>query len=68
MQQWNLTLEYQLRRSNVLSAGYVGQHGTHLVVAMPYLQKQLINGQIVPSPYLAGNPALQANISQISGT
>jgi hypothetical protein len=35
---------------------------------MPYLQKQLVNGQILPSPYLAGNPALQAEISQISGT
>ena len=46
----------------------MGQHGTHLVVAMPYLQKQLINGQIVASPYLGGNPTLQAKISQISGT
>ena len=42
----------------MLTVGYVGQHGTHLVVAMPYFQKQLVNGQILPSPYLGGNPTL----------
>src|SRR5438046_8059712 len=68
VQQWNLTLEFQLPASNVLSVGYVGQHGTHLVVAMPYFQKQIINGQIVQGPYLAGNPDLVSKISQISGT
>jgi Carboxypeptidase regulatory-like domain/TonB dependent receptor len=68
VQQWNLTTEFQLPSSNVLSVGYVGQHGTHLVVAMPYLQKQIVNGQLIASPYLGGNPALQADISQISGT
>jgi hypothetical protein len=68
VQQWNLTMEFQLPGSNVLSAGYVGQHGTHLVVAMPYLQKQIINGNLVNSPYLGGNPTLQNDISQISGT
>jgi hypothetical protein len=68
VQQWNLTSEYQLFGGNVLSVGYVGQHGTHLMVATPYLQKQLINGQVVPGPYLAGNPTLKAEISQISGT
>ncbi len=56
VQQWNLTVEAQLPSANVLTAGYVGQHGTHLMVAMPYLQKQLVNGQILPSPYLGGNP------------
>jgi hypothetical protein len=68
VQQWNLTLEFQLPASNVFSVGYVGQHGTHLVVAMPYFQKQLVNGQILPSPYLAGNPDLVSRITQISGT
>ena len=56
VQQWNLTLEFQLPGQNVLTTGYVGQHGTHLVVAMPYFQKQLVNGQILPSPYLCGQP------------
>ncbi len=68
VQQWNLTMEFQLPAQNILSVGYVGQHGTHLVVAMPYFQKQLVNGQILPSPYLAGNPDLVSKISQISGT
>jgi len=68
VQQWNLTLEYQLPSNNVLSVGYVGQHGTHLIAAMPFFQKQLVNGQVLPSPYLAGNPTLVSKITQISGT
>jgi hypothetical protein len=68
VQQWNLTAEYQLPGSNVLSVGYVGQHGTHLIAAMPFAQKQLINGQVFASPYLAGNPTLVNEIAQISGT
>jgi len=68
VQQWNLTMEFQLPAQNVLTVGYVGQHGTHLVVAMPYLQKQLVGGQILPSPYLGGNPTLTSKIAQISGT
>jgi hypothetical protein len=71
-QQWNLTIERQFG-SMVATAGYVGQHGTHLVVPMPYFQRQLlgINAQgqpiTAPSPFLSGNPQL-ANIAQISGT
>jgi hypothetical protein len=68
VQQWSLTAEFQLPAQNVLSVGYVGQHGTHLVVAMPYFQKELVNGKAVPGPYLAGNPTLVSEISQISGT
>ena len=70
VQQWNLTAEYQLPGSNVLSVGYVGQHGTHLIAAMPFFQKQLITpGQPpIASPYMSGNPALTAVIAQISGT
>lgn len=68
VQQWNLSTEYQLPGSNVLTVAYVGQHGTHLMVATPYLQNQLINGQVVQGPYLSGNPALRSEISQISGT
>jgi hypothetical protein len=68
VQQWNFTTEFALPESNILTVGYVGQHGTHLMVAMPYKQKQLIDGVVTPSPFLAGNPALLAAISQISGT
>ncbi len=67
-QQWNLTLERQLPGHVVLTAGYVGQKGHHLVVPMPYFQRQLLpDGTTRPSPYLSGNPQL-ANIAQISGT
>ena len=52
----------------MVSLGYIGQHGTHLVVPMPYFQRQLLpNGGTLPSPYLSGNPLL-SNIAQISGT
>jgi hypothetical protein len=67
-QQWNFTTEFQLPKSNVLTLAYVGQHGTHLMVPEPYSQKQLVNGQVLPSAYLAGNPALLKQITQISGT
>src|ERR1035437_9649577 len=67
-QQWNLSTEYALGGSNVLTVGYVGQHSTHLMVAMPYLQNLLVNGAVVQGPYLSGNPTLRNEISQISGT
>jgi hypothetical protein len=67
VQQWNLTTEYGLGKGNVLTLGYVGQHGTHLMVPMAYKQKELVNGTAVPV-FLAGNPALLNQISQISGT
>lgn len=67
-QQWNFTVEREFW-GTVLTAGYVGQHGTHLIVPMPYLQRQLLpNGTTIPSPYLSGNPTLQSEIAQISGT
>ena len=68
-QQWNLAVEHQFTDATVFQVAYVGQHGTHLMVAMPYLQAQLHpNGTITPSPFLSGNPTLQSELSQISGT
>ncbi|MBI1355465.1 MAG: TonB-dependent receptor plug domain-containing protein [Acidobacteria bacterium] len=70
VQQWNFTVEHQVMSDTVLSLGYVGQKGTHLVVPMPYYQKVNVDGTpaaCLCSPYLSGNPAL-ANITQISGT
>ena len=68
-QQWNLAVEHQFTDSTTLQVGYVGQHATHLMVALPYLQKQLhADGSITPSPFLSGNPTLQSELSQISGT
>jgi len=68
VEQWSGSVEYQFPGNNVLTANYVGQHGTHLMVAMPYLQNMLVNGKVVQGPYLSGNPSLRSIISQISGT
>ena len=68
VQQWSFILERQLPSQTVVTAGYVGQHGTHLVVPMPYFQRRLTApGVSQPSAYLSGNPQL-ASIAQISGT
>lgn len=67
--QWNLALQQQLTPSMTVTAAYVGQRSTHLMVAMPYFQKVLnANGTVSPTRYLAGNPSLLADIGQISGT
>lgn len=71
--QWNFSVESMFKGNTTLQLGYVGQKGTHLMVPMPYFQRQLLgkdasgNPITAPSPYLAGNPDL-AVISQISGT
>ena len=61
--------------TNTIQVGYVGQHGTHLMVPMPYLQRQLLPNSAcgtppctAPSVFFSGNPAFQSDISQISGT
>jgi hypothetical protein len=67
--QWNLTIQRQLSSSTTISAAYVGQRSTHLMVPMPYFQKVLnSDGTVSPTRYLAGNPSLLADIGQISGT
>jgi hypothetical protein len=74
-QQWNGTVQHQLGSNGNIQVGYVGQHGTHLMVPMPYLQKQLLSNSAcatppctAPSYFFSGNPAFQSDISQISGT
>ncbi len=67
--QWNFSVQQQFKGSTTLQVAYVGQRSTHLMVPMAYLQEQLLsNGTVVPSPYLSGNPTLQQEIGQISGT
>jgi hypothetical protein len=68
VQQWNVTAEHEFKGNNVLTVGYVGQHGTRLMVAMPYFQNEIVNGAVVTGPYLSGNPTLRSEIGQISGT
>jgi len=76
-QQWNLTIQQQLFNQGTFQIGYVGQHGTHLMVPMPYLQEHFLGADCSvnpcvpitsPSTYFSGNPTFQKDISQISGT
>jgi len=75
-QQWNFSIEHQFPAQTLISLAYVGQHGTHLMVPMPFFQKRLPGEAGCPStattpcgsPYLSGNPTLYGEIGQISGT
>jgi hypothetical protein len=70
-QQWSFTVQDALTSSTAFQLGYVGQHGTHLMVPTPYAQEQLINGKPAPGVYFQGTPAGQAllkDISTVSGT
>ncbi|MDE3179722.1 MAG: carboxypeptidase regulatory-like domain-containing protein, partial [Acidobacteriota bacterium] len=76
VQQWNMSIEHQFTGQMLLSIAYIGQHGTHLMVPMPYFQKRLpgeagcpsSSATVCGSPYLSGNPNLYKVIGQISGT
>jgi hypothetical protein len=65
---WNLTAQSEVAPNTTIQIGYVGQHGTHLMVPMPYLQKTLNNGVVGPTLYFKDNPALINDLSQVSGT
>ena len=66
--QWNFSVQHQFGDSTTAQLSYVGQKNTHLIVAQPYKQARLLSpGNVAPSPYLSGNPALNS-IGQISGT
>jgi Carboxypeptidase regulatory-like domain len=67
-QQWNLTVQGEATPTTTFQLGYVGQHGTHLMVPTPYSQKTLTNGVVTPGLFFQGNPALVADIDQVSGT
>ncbi len=67
--QWNFSAQHQFGNSMTLQAAYVGQRNTHLVVPQAYFQGVLQpNGTVAKTPFLAGNPTLQGEIGQISGT
>jgi hypothetical protein len=67
-QQWNVTVQGEATPTTTFQLGYVGQHGTHLMVPTPYSQKTLTDGVVTPGLYFQGNPALLADISTVSGT
>jgi len=58
-QQWNFSIQQQIARNLSLQLGYVGQHGTHLMVPLWLTQGELQpNGTVTPTPFVGGpNPA-----------
>jgi hypothetical protein len=63
VQQWSFTVQDQIAPTLTLQAGYVGQHGTHLVVPLQLSQNILnANGTVSPTPYLAGNQTLYNDV------
>jgi hypothetical protein len=67
-QQWNLTMQQEVTPTMTFQVGYVAQKADHLMVPMPYLQKQLINGVATTPFYFQNNPALINVLSNVSGT
>jgi hypothetical protein len=67
-QEWNLTLQQEITPTTTFQVGYVGQKADHLMVPMPYLQKQLVNGVATTPFYFNNNPALINDLGQVSGT
>ncbi len=67
-QEWNLTVQSEASATTTFQIGYVGDHGTHLIVPTPYAQQTLNNGVVGPSLYFQGNPALVKDLSTVSGT
>jgi hypothetical protein len=67
-QEWNLTLQQQVTPTTTFQIGYVAQKADHLMVPMPYLQKQLVNGVATTPLYFNNNPALISVLSNVSGT
>ena len=67
-QEWNLTVQSEASATTTFQIGYVGDHGTHLIVPTPYAQKTLTDGVVTPGLYFQGNPALVADLSTVSGT
>jgi len=55
-QNWTLDLQWQPVNTVVLSLGYVGNHGTHLVLPLPFNQAQIATPQ---NPLLKGGPFQQ---------
>jgi hypothetical protein len=54
-QQWNLTVQREIASNTTLQVGYVGQHGTHLMVPEQLQQGVLQpDGTVLSTPYIGG--------------
>jgi carboxypeptidase family protein/TonB-dependent receptor-like protein len=73
MQNWTFDLQYQASNNWLFDIGYVGNHGTHLVVPIPFNQPLIatsthpVNGQIYSyggTPCYAGESGLNPSLCQ----
>jgi len=60
-EQYNLTIQQEIAKGTTFQIGYVGQHGTHLMVPVWLTQNQLVNGKVVSTPYVGGENAPGVN-------
>ncbi len=70
-EEWNISAQQLINSSTTFQLSYVGQRATRLMVPTWMEQGDLQpNGTIAPSPFLAGNPALLADIGSggVKGT
>ena len=65
VQQWNLTVERNLKANTVLSVAYVGSKGTHLTDQRNL--NQLYPTPASQNPFAPGQPITAANCSNLSG-
>jgi hypothetical protein len=57
-ENWTLDLQWQPRNTLVMSLGYVGNHGNHEAIPLPFNQAQIATPQ---KPLLAGGPFVQTS-------
>jgi carboxypeptidase family protein/TonB-dependent receptor-like protein len=69
-QNWTLDLQYQLSNSLLVEVGYVGNHGTHLVLPIPFNQPLISTPQHVINEqmYSYGGTSPLANQNYYGGT
>lgn len=69
VQQWNGSVQYELTNSMTVTAGYVGQHGSHLTNFM-WANERYLNpdGTTSPGAFIAGNPLLKNEVGAVRGT
>jgi hypothetical protein len=61
-QQWNLTIQQQVAENTTVQVGYVGQHGTHMMIP-EQLQQGILqtNGSVASTPFIGGQNAPGVN-------
>lgn len=66
--QWNFTIQRQFGKATTVQLGYLGQKTNHLSEISLLDQEDLVDGVVLPSPYLSGNPQLKDEIAHARAT